>query len=316
MTVTAIPCDVCSQTRGTTLFVATDHREQLGGQFALVRCDQCGLVRTEPRPEDVAAWYPDDYRNHSVGLPLTVRLANAALRYTASPTRREGLANALAWAVPNAAVGTAVPSRARVLDVGAGNGTAVATLRSIGLDAWGIEPSAGAVAAAHGRGTTTVVEGTLETSDLANEEWDVIRFVHVLEHVPSPVATLAIARDALAPGGRIVLLVPNFGGVGRRVFRGSWDGLELPRHLHHFTRSSLTQTLHRAGLTPVAQRTAALFGVTAGSLDAWSCQGQRQHGWGRSTVLRVALYPLELALSAVGAGDGLVAVAVKTRGTT
>ena len=307
-----LECALCHSTNATTFFEATDHREQLGGRFAIVGCADCGLVRTEPRPDDLGSWYPPEYRNHSAREPLTVRVIGRALAYNAGSGRNELMARLASSAVPNAAVGPPLPRGARVLDVGAGNGSAVARLRAAGLDAWGVEPSEAAVAVAHGNGTTTVVAGTMETTPLAHEKWDLIRFTHVLEHVPNPVATLSSAAKALTPSGRIVILVPNFAGAGRRLFGNAWDGLEVPRHLHHFTAGSLTQVLAAAGLRVRSMHTAALFGVIPASVDAWTCGGARQRGWGGSIVVRAASYPLDLVLAAIGLGEGLVAVAVPT----
>ena len=127
--------------------------------------------------------------------------------------------------------------------------------------------------------------------------------------MPDPVASLEAARALLAPGGRVVIGVPNFGAAGRRAFGSSWDGLELPRHLHHFTRASLTAVLARAGLQVDSVRTVALFGLLPASADARTNGGRRQRGWGRSVPLRAAVYPVELLTAAAGGGDGLIAVA-------
>jgi 2-polyprenyl-3-methyl-5-hydroxy-6-metoxy-1,4-benzoquinol methylase len=310
--VSMLSCDVCGSTDGRVLFRASDHREGLRGEFSIVRCYGCGLVRTEPRPDDLGAWYPEEYRNHSANEPLTVQAIGRALRYTARRDRREAIARLIAWVIPNAAVGTVIPEGARILDVGAGNGSAVAAMRAAGLDAWGVEPSEAGVEAARRRGVTTVVNGTLEASSLGDELWDVIRFTHVLEHVPSPVATLRAAAAALKPGGRVVILVPNFGGAGRRIFGKAWDGLEVPRHLHHFTAATIARTIGMAGLQAQSVRSAALFGVLPASVDAWTAGGTRQRGWGTSLLVRAPVYPIELALASIRLGDGLLAIATPT----
>jgi 2-polyprenyl-3-methyl-5-hydroxy-6-metoxy-1,4-benzoquinol methylase len=304
-------CDGCASNGWKVLFHATDHREGLGGTFALVECTTCGLVRTEPRPGDVSAWYPASYANHAARPSATVRAINAALGYCGRPRRHDWLAAALGQLVPNAVLGPRLDLGTRILDVGAGTGGAVAAIRAQGHDAWGLEPSASAVAVAHAQGRETVRQGTLDDSDLTAQRWDLIRFTHVLEHVPSPVTTLRTARALLNPGGRIVILVPNFGGAGRQMFGRSWDGLEVPRHLHHFTRRSMARVLDAAELTISSMRSTALLGVSPASIDAWTCKGQRQRGWGRLLVVRVAFYPLDLAVAAVGLGDGLLVVATR-----
>jgi 2-polyprenyl-3-methyl-5-hydroxy-6-metoxy-1,4-benzoquinol methylase len=284
---------------------ATDHREGLGGPFAILQCAACGHGVTDPVPDDLAAWYPTTYPQHGDRDGLTGRIVAAAVRHTAH-TRR--CSPAIERVVPDAALGGPIDARARVLDVGAGSGAFVRALRDVGVDAHGVEPSVNAVAAAHNAGCDTVVLGTLEDAALPYDCWDLIRIHHALEHVPDPIATLCTARASLSASGRMVVVVPNFDGLGRRLFGASWDGLELPRHLHHFTRSSLAWAIGRAALTSQTTRTVAVFGCLGGSLDARVHRGQRQQGWGRSLPLRVSLYPVEVAIASLGGGDGLLTI--------
>jgi len=53
--------------------------------------------------------------------------------------------------------------------------------------------------------------------------------------------------EMLAPDGLLIIEVPNAGGMGAWIFRNAWSGLELPRHLSHFSPESLTQAIELAG---------------------------------------------------------------------
>ncbi len=197
---------------------------------------------------------------------------------------------------------------ARVLDVGCGSGHGVAALRAAGVDAHGLEPDEGAVALARRAGLDTVTVGTLDDTGLEPGAWDLVRFWHTLEHTPSPSRTLEHALHGLRPGGHVVIGVPNIDAAGRIAFGSDWDGLELPRHLHHFTRASLGRMLGHVGFEGVSVRSVAVMGVLTGSIDARTRRGAHQRrgrGW---TLAAVALHPVELLLAAVGRGDGLVAV--------
>jgi 2-polyprenyl-3-methyl-5-hydroxy-6-metoxy-1,4-benzoquinol methylase len=285
---------------------AWDHREGVPGEFAVVVCDACGSGRTSPVPEDLAAAYPATYQQHT-GASVTARVVARAIAHTARGGR---LAGAVRYVVPDAELGGPVAPGSRVLDVGAGNGTAVGALLAAGAEAHGVEPDGGAVAAARAAGWTTVEQGTLETSPLRGHRWDLVRMFHVLEHVPEPAVTLRAIHGALAPGGRLVVGVPNYSSLGRRVFGPSWDGLEVPRHLMHLTPAGLRHLLDDAGFRVQAMRTTPLFGVLTGSLDARTAPGRRrQRGWGEGLVPRALAYPLEVAVALAGGGDGLVAVA-------
>jgi 2-polyprenyl-3-methyl-5-hydroxy-6-metoxy-1,4-benzoquinol methylase len=306
--VTDAPCRLCGATTARTVLTGTDHREGMGGEFSVVVCDGCRLARVQPWPERPMDWYPAAYQQHTAQT-ITGRAVEAAIRSTATRSMPAALRRIATAVVPDADMGGPLRPGSSLLDVGAGNGTAVRALRDAGVDAHGIEPAATAVAAARAGGVDTVVEGTLEDNPLSDRRWDVVRMYQTLEHMPDPVAALEAARALLAPGARVVIGVPNFGAANRRAFGGSWDGLELPRHLHHFTRSSLARVLDRAGLAVRDMRTVALFGLLPASADARTAGGSRQRGWGRSVPLRAVLYPVELLTAAAGGGDGLIAVA-------
>lgn len=278
----------------------------------MVECTSCRLARTDPWPDDPGAWYPDEYPQHGDQPSLTARASGAALRRAARPGARR-LGRILGRAVPEADTGGPVAPRSRILDVGAGTGTAVAAFRAAGHDAWGVEPSLRAVVVAEGRGTEGVVAGSLDDA-LDNElipagPYDVIRMSQVLEHVADPIALLQRLRSIIAPTGRLIVGVPNLDSVARKVTGSAWDGLELPRHLLHYTRESLLWVLSLGGFHVTSMRTAPLLGVLPGSIDARTAGGDRQRGWSDALPVRVALYPVEWALGAAGQGDGIVAIA-------
>jgi len=282
------------------------------GEFRVVECTSCRLARTDPWPDDPGAWYPDEYPQHSDQPSLTARASGAALRRAARPGAQR-LGRILGRAVPEADTGGALAPKSCILDVGAGTGTAVAAFRAAGHDAWGVEPSLRAVVVAEGRGTEGVVAGSLDDALDAGlipaGPYDVIRMSQVLEHVPDPITLLQQLRGIISPTGRLIVGVPNLDSLARRVTGGAWDGLELPRHLLHYTRESLLWVLSLGGFHVTSMRTAPLLGVLPGSIDARTAGGDHQRGWSDALPVRVALYPVEWALGAAGQGDGIVAIA-------
>ena len=290
---------------------AQDHRRGMPGEFRVVECTSCRLCRTDPWPDDPAAWYPEDYPQHASGESITARGSRAAL---ARAARSGTLASrALGVAIPEAEVGGPMRPGMTVLDVGAGTGGAVMALRNAGHDAWGLEPSPQAVEVAHAAGNRWVLHGSLDAilheGRLPEGPWDVIRMSQVLEHLPDPLGALGAIRDLLAPGGRLIVGVPNIRSLAARATHEAWDGLELPRHLVHYDRDSLRWVLALAGFRTTSLRTTPLMGVLPGSLDARTSGGTRQRGWGDVLPVRLLAYPVEWTLGLIGQGDGLLAVA-------
>lgn len=196
------------------------------------------------------------------------------------PTRRESL-DVLGLHLP------ALPG-GRVLEVGCGAGDSLLALRALGWQVEGLELDPAAVRVARGRGLS-VKEGDLAAQDYADRSFDALAMVHVLEHLPDPIAVLGEARRILRKGGRLVVITPNAESLAHRRFGRAWRGLEPPRHVQVFSRASLVRVVEAAGFGQVRVATSArmaavihaasrslVAGATgadtrkpAGSADAW-----------------------------------------------
>src|ERR1035438_10453930 len=73
----------------------------------------------------------------------------------------------------------------------------------------------------------------------AAESFDVITCFDVLEHLYEPRKVMARVGEWLKPGGIFYVLVPNVDSAEARAFGSYWHGLELPRHLFHYSPASL-----------------------------------------------------------------------------
>jgi len=94
----------------------------------------------------------------------------------------------------------------------------------------------------------TVHVGSLPHEVIDENSFDAITMWNALEHVHQPREIIRAARQALRPGGILVVGVPNIGSWGFRRFRHDWHCLELPRHLVHFEPDSLRAIMEREGL--------------------------------------------------------------------
>ena len=136
------------------------------------------------------------------------------------------------------------PPRGRLLDVGAGRGRFVAAALAAGWSAAGVEPSARGVEAAHAAyGVSLSPVSLAETSG----EYEAVTLWHVLEHLEDPDAALAHVASLLAPGGVLLVAVPNLASAQARLGGARWFHLDLPRHRTHFTPAGLRALLDRHG---------------------------------------------------------------------
>lgn len=183
-------------------------------------CGACGVATTDPwpGPEELerayARYRPESGRFSGAG--------DALLRRTR--VRLAARADELAPAGP-------------VLDVGAGDGTLLDGLHARGRSALGLE-----------RASIRDDVREAEITDV-DGDWSAIIFWHSLEHLAAPGDAIVHAATTLAPGGVLMVAVPNSASLQARVFGDRWFHLDLPRHLVHLRADSLTARLRDIGLT-------------------------------------------------------------------
>lgn len=137
----------------------------------------------------------------------------------------------------------------RLLDVGAAGGAFVEQAALRGFHAEGLEPTPEFVAFAADELGVTLHGSTVEDAGLEPGALDVATMWHVLEHVPDPVEVLSQLRDAVRPGGLVVIEVPNAGSYLAHRDGVAWTSLEPDVHVNQFGARSLRAALEAAGLS-------------------------------------------------------------------
>jgi SAM-dependent methyltransferase len=135
-----------------------------------------------------------------------------------------------------------------LLDLGCSAGSFLESMRGASWQLFGIEMSAQAAKIAEKRSGAHVFVGDILDASYPRESFDVVTCFDVLEHVYDPRRVLQRIAEWLKPGGIFYVLVPNIDSAEARVFRTYWHGLELPRHLFHFSPKSLSFLAESVGL--------------------------------------------------------------------
>ena len=227
------------------------------GRFTVSRCRGCSLMATRPRPtaEGLGFYYEDTYRH--------IFRSQAQLH-----------APVLRW-IPRYRLRTLLKARSlgpadRVLDVGCGYGAFLKAVRdATGAQAVGVDQDPSNVERAADRDVITYRLGRFEELELGNGTFSAVTFIECLEHMPDPVAALRRAHELLAPGGVVMVEVPNFRSWWRVLFRTTWMPLLVPQHLHHFTPETLARVSQEAGFQTVRQQSMMFPGEPTASLALW-----------------------------------------------
>lgn len=202
--------------------------------YEILRCARCSLVFTDDR----MAPPPDRlYPRFDQSGTTFAKGAGSALRIFLR--QRESF------------IRTLKPT-GRLLDFGCGNGAFAQHMSEVGFDTVGVEPfSLGATQTAE---RLELIQAPFEQIEGRLGSFDIITLWHVLEHLRRPVEVLQRLASHLAPGGLIVISVPNFGSLQRQAFQGGWFHLDPPRHVIHFEGPTLDACVRRAGLVPAAEK--------------------------------------------------------------
>lgn len=294
----AVPCLLGCPADDQLLFVGRDRIHHLPGEFPLVRCRGCGLVRTTPRPvpSAMAAYYPQEYGPH-LGTRVRPspappprwwrRLGSRLLRFN---THR----------LPELPPG-------RLLEIGCASGGFLHSQQVRGWDVAGIEFAPLAVQHARAAGFS-VHCGPLETAPAPAEPFDLVVGWMVLEHLHDPAEGVRRLHAWTRPGGWLVLSVPHVTPLHFRLFGECWYGLQLPTHLYHFTPQTLRTLLERNGWRVERSFHHRILSCLLGSLGHRLAAAGRRGGvtrWlesfpDRATRLHLLFYPLALLLAACG----------------
>jgi 2-polyprenyl-3-methyl-5-hydroxy-6-metoxy-1,4-benzoquinol methylase len=242
------------------------------GAWRIDVCSQCGAGATMPRPtgEELARCYEATYGYSAHDLIEAEKRRRAA------------------WLLKWSGVRTG-----RILDVGCMFGFLLDEAKELGVETHGIELSPGPAQAAAAKGHD-VFTGTIEEFATKHPKlkFDAVFAQHVLEHVPDPREFLATAKRMLAPGGRLVVCVPNFEARLRKLTPSGWGWYQVPVHLHHFSSRALHLLLTNTGFSVSEEKTRGgdtLFLMLSAMQSVGLSAGNSAGGGGNQRLARKAL---------------------------
>ena len=297
-----LPCPLGCVKSDHFVLTGRDMLHGLPGDFTVVKCSTCGLMRTNPRPAPAGMgfYYPDNYGPY-IGTQID-NTVSSGLRSIIKNSLRpivNWIFDSKAFALPSIPPG-------RLLEVGCASGSFLNRMAKKGWHVEGIEYSEKAALAASQFGYKVHV-GALETAPAPSAAIDLIVAWMVLEHLHDPIRCLKKLSDWANSAAWLVLSVPNANSLEFQIFKEKWYALQLPTHLTHFTPQTLAKVLEAGGwkVEKVHHQVSAanFFASVAYVLDEkgwpklgkWICN----FAWPRGIWFYV-LYPISWVLSVFG----------------
>ena len=226
-------CYIC---KGNTniLYSVTNRKSKT---FDLVRCDECGLVRINPIPEQ------QEVNKLYAGIPITEKYMDNEVY--SSPLLTSLKKSFLIKPLINKFYKSFSKDRPDLLDIGCSTGWITNISRETGFEVTGLEANENVANYGRKKYGIKIIEGFVEDLD-TDKSFDAVTMFHVLEHIIDPQMLLDKVHTLLKEKGRLLVVVPNGESLGVKLFKETYNW-NVPHHISFFTPDSISQMFKSSG---------------------------------------------------------------------
>ena len=243
----------CPYCRGLSVYLLSSsdvNRGTTADVFEYYRCQHCDLLFLTPRPDDMGVYYKGGYQ------PIPTTLSRLRVIAKRDYYRMKPL--------------LAHKTQGSLLEIGPWIGIFACNAKYAGFAVTAIEMDPQCVDFLNNVLGIKAVQSSdpAATMEAMDESFDAIVLWHTLEHLPKPWLVLQKAAERLAPGGILLIAVPNIESYDFSVLKAGWVHLDTPRHLFFYTAHSLEKLCSTFGLRTLEQTTSDRLSRVL-SLHAW-----------------------------------------------
>jgi 2-polyprenyl-3-methyl-5-hydroxy-6-metoxy-1,4-benzoquinol methylase len=234
-------CPVCDSDQLANYLSCVDYTVSKK-EFQVQKCSQCGFIFTNPRPSEdaIGPYYEsEDYISHSgTSKGLVNRLYHLVRNYSIKSKRR--------------LIARYSPGK-KILDIGSGTGEFLNELDQKGYSVIGLEPNEAARKQSISNYTLSILEPG-KSQEFNEDSFDAVTMWHVLEHVHRLNEQVSEINRLLKTGGVAVIAVPNPSSADASIYKEVWAGYDVPRHLYHFTPSTIERLFDKHGFSMIKKK--------------------------------------------------------------
>ena len=239
-----VPCNLCGADDCDVLF---DHG--VAQSARIVKCRHCGLIYANPRGRPVDH---EDYEGaEPEGLLQGLETDTGhrfRWRYDKEKFQTRDFDDTFRL------LQRLHPDKGHVVEVGSSLGFLLRRFIDDGWQATGVDPWRELPAFTREVQGFDTIPLTLEQAALPSASADVVILLHVIEHVPDPLATLREIWRVLKPGGHMVLETPRYDTVMFKLMGRRERSLRMDGHIYFYTDETLKQSVETVGFKEVEMR--------------------------------------------------------------
>ena len=228
-------CPLCAHGRSEIYMELSDRFDPAGELYHIYSCASCGLIFLDPMPpeEEMSGFYSHDQYDPFSEVEGAVSLSQKIYAWV-KPWSLRWKAGVIRKLSPTPGV---------LMDVGAGTGSFLHTMRRRGWKVMGVEKDERAAEYGVNNLNLDIFNGDLADFSSSGLIFDVISCWHSLEHIHRIRANLSQMRKYLREGGYLVIALPNPDSYDARFYKRFWVAWDTPRHLWHFKPDPLIKLL-------------------------------------------------------------------------
>jgi 2-polyprenyl-3-methyl-5-hydroxy-6-metoxy-1,4-benzoquinol methylase len=236
--ITYTQCPVCHSTQIQDVFSAKDYTVS-NETFTIVKCSACLHMFTQnvASQNEIGKYYQsENYISHSDTQKGIINKLYHAVRKRTLAGKKDLVEQETG------------KQQGKILDIGCGTGAFLHTMKQARWQNTGLEPDDAARKKALELYNITPLPSH-EIFDMPQSTYDAITMWHVLEHVHQLHEYIAQLKNLLTINGRIFIAVPNYTSYDAQHYAAHWAAYDVPRHLYHFSPTSMKNLVEQHGLT-------------------------------------------------------------------